>query len=215
MPDRQTIADVEARLERHAQLFETAEPRSQHIDDLTALLASHRKMREALEYIGKNDIAYLVAPTPGAKGYPGHYGHTARQALQGDAVQGIRVAGEIRRRGHLPAAHVELPVPDQRRRQRNRVIPGAPVVEHTQRRTRERRVQVPAVVHTAGPVRVTEPTVPLAISHPGVLLPGRPTVHMDTARRSLLTLISSCRRQGSPRSWRTSITGSWHDYSEG
>ncbi|HVK42697.1 MAG TPA: hypothetical protein VM471_09490 [Phenylobacterium sp.] len=49
------------------------------------------RYEKALAYIAENDRSYLVAPTPGAKGYPGHYGHVARQAL---SSQGRHEGGE-------------------------------------------------------------------------------------------------------------------------
>lgn len=43
---------------------------------------AERGLREALTYIAENDPAFLKAPIPGAKGYPGHLAHVARAALQ-------------------------------------------------------------------------------------------------------------------------------------
>lgn len=46
MPDRQTIADVEARLEKHVSLLKSVGAGADHAADLTALLASHRRLTE-------------------------------------------------------------------------------------------------------------------------------------------------------------------------
>ena len=52
------------------------------LDALSAGAAEREKLAGALNYIATNDVAYLVTPEPGAKGYPGHCGHVARQALR-------------------------------------------------------------------------------------------------------------------------------------
>ena len=60
-------------------------------DNANSAQALADRYEKALAYIAENDRSYLVAPTPGAKGYPGHYGHVARQAL---SSQGRHEGGE-------------------------------------------------------------------------------------------------------------------------
>lgn len=60
-------------------------------DSANSAQALADRYEKALAYIAENDRSYLVAPTPGAKGYPGHYGHVARQAL---SSQGRHEGGE-------------------------------------------------------------------------------------------------------------------------
>lgn len=50
-------------------------------DAVGAILAEREVMRGALAYIAENDIAFMVCPRPVPRGYPGHYGQIAKDAL--------------------------------------------------------------------------------------------------------------------------------------
>lgn len=99
MPDRQTIADVEEKVAGFALLVRGPGLKAEHLvredaraelhADLTALLASHRKMREEHERFrtALGTIAEGTVPPPKHGHYLAHRAAVklARQALQGDA----------------------------------------------------------------------------------------------------------------------------------